>query len=91
MSGGGKSISKGRMGGKIMQDIGPKDVEKIEKDTEVLIGQLQVCLLYLGSSSCSFGWKEDCCSSARLNTTLLICRSSFFAKMHASPLFCWHT
>ena len=43
MSGGGKSVSKGRMGGKIVQDVGTKDVEKMEKDVDAVVVQLQVC------------------------------------------------
>ena len=42
MSGGGKSVSKGRMGGKIVQDVGTKDVEKMEKDVDAVVVQLQV-------------------------------------------------
>ena len=42
MSGGGKSVSKGRMGGKIVQDVGPKDLEKAENDVEAAVVQLEV-------------------------------------------------
>ena len=45
MSGGGKSVSKGRMGGKIVQDVGPKDVEKAENEVEAAIVQLEVWYL----------------------------------------------
>ena len=50
MSGGGKSVSKGRMGGKIVQDIVPKDVEKIEKNVESSVAQVEVCLFNVSSS-----------------------------------------
>ena len=45
MSGGGKSVSKGRMGGRIVQDVCAKDVEKMERDVQANIDRLEVSLL----------------------------------------------
>lgn len=42
MSGGGKSVSKGRMGGKIVQDVGAKDVDEMEKDVDAVVSKLEV-------------------------------------------------
>eukprot|EP00795_Rhopilema_esculentum_P016959 gene16959-8457_t len=41
MSGGGKSVSRGRMGGKIVQDVDARDVEKIEKNVEADVEKLE--------------------------------------------------
>ena len=45
MSGGGKTVSRGRMGGKIVQDVDARDVEKIEKNVEADVEKLEVRFL----------------------------------------------
>ena len=42
MSGGGKSVSRGRMGRKIVQDTSSKDIEKMEQSVEADVSKLEV-------------------------------------------------